>query len=72
MVLTEIHKKEFADILSSCDPKHLRKTIQFLYFSLTTDKNNKNLLPENFDEISSDIFHLLEFIERLEEISSAK
>ncbi len=68
MIITETHHKAQEDLLSSCDTKQLRKTIQFLYFSLTMDETNKNLLPENFDKMSGDTFLLLEFSEKIEEI----
>ncbi len=66
MTKTDFQTKELADLLSHSDPKELRKTIQFLYFSFTMDKDNKHLLPENFDQMSADIFHLLEFFDHIE------
>jgi hypothetical protein len=68
MNIKETHQKELENLLSLCEPKSLRRTIQLLYFSVTMEKSNKNLLPEDFDEISTDVFYLLEFIEKLDEL----
>jgi hypothetical protein len=74
MTLTNNHYKELKNFLEAGNPKELHKAIQTFYFSFTMDKNNKGLLPENFDEMSAEVFYLLEFLEQLEELakSSAK
>lgn len=69
MKTTEAHHSELESFLFICEPSSLRKTILYLYFTHTMEKNNLNILPDDFDTMSCDIFHLLEFLDRMEELS---
>ncbi len=66
LILTPELVRELETLFSYCPPSSLRRTIEHFYFSYTIDEANLYLLPSDFHEKSTDIYLLLDFLNKVE------
>ena len=59
-----IYEKNLNDLFSAAPPKELRQSIHEIY--LTYIIQNHEMLPVNFTRIATHMYHLLDFLEKIE------
>jgi hypothetical protein len=66
---TQILLQRLNDLFASAPPKQLRESIHEIY--LTYIIQNHEMLPVNFTRIATDIYYLIDFLDKAENKDSA-